>query len=85
MKKSIFKIYSDEEIKSMNYILGKSENNDVFTKFELEAMSKVNLTNKNVVNICKIIWDNRDNEEKLNSFLQQLKGELKGGVTNDDN
>lgn len=71
--KKIFRIYKLEEIKAMNYILGKKEGNNEFTKFELECMSQINLLDKKVVNICKIIWANKDNEEKLNSFLQQLK------------
>lgn len=57
----------------MNYILGKPENNKIFTKEELEIMNKIDLFNRKVVNVCKIIWDNRDNEEKLKSFLEQLK------------
>lgn len=69
--------YKQEEIDSMNYILGKPYNNLTFTKFELEAMSKIDLFNKKVIKICKIIWDNRDNEEKLNQFLNQLNIELK--------
>ncbi|MBR2246922.1 MAG: hypothetical protein IJ880_07865 [Bacilli bacterium] len=68
--------YKKEEINSMNYILGKPYDNLTFTKFELEAMSKIDLFNKKVINVCKIIWDNRDNEEKLNQFLKQLNIEL---------
>ena len=65
----------------MNYILGKPANNKVFTKFELEAMSKVDLFNRNVVNICKIIWENRDNEERLEGFLRKLEEERNNGNT----
>jgi len=75
--KAFTKIYKQEEIESMNYILGKPYNNYTFTKFELEAMSKINLFEKKLVNICKIIWDNKDNEEKLQGFLNQLKKEVK--------
>ena len=75
--KAFTKIYKQEEIESMNYILGKPYNNYTFTKFELEAMSKINLFDKKVVNICKIIWDNKDNEEKLQEFLNQIKKEVK--------
>ena len=60
----------------MNYISGKPYDNLTFKKFELEAMSKIDLFNKKVIKICKIIWDNRDNEEKLNQFLKQLNIEL---------
>lgn len=75
--KAFTKIYKQEEIDSMNYILGKPYNNCTFTKFELEAMSKIDLFDKKLVNICKIIWDNKDNEEKLQGFLNQLKKEVK--------
>lgn len=68
--------YKQEEINSMNYILGKPYDNLTFTKFELEAMSKIDLFNKKVIKICKTIWDNKDNEEKLDQFLKQLNIEL---------
>lgn len=74
--KAFMREYKQEEINSMNYILGKPYDNLTFTKFELEAMSKIDLFNKKVIKICKIIWDNRDNEEKLNQFLKQLNIEL---------
>lgn len=58
MKKSIIRIYKPEEMEAMNYILGKDKDNKVFTKFELEAMNKINLFNKKVVEVCKTIWTN---------------------------
>lgn len=73
---AFMKTYKEEEISSMNYILGKPLDNLIFTKFELEAMSKIDLFNKKVINICKIIWENKDNEETLNKFLNQLNIEL---------
>ena len=75
------KLYKREEMESMNYILGKPEDNRIFTKFELEAMSKVDLFNRKVVNICKLIWDNRDNEEILEEILKVLKEAEKNGNT----
>lgn len=66
------RLYKEEELKSMNFILGKEENNRAFTKFESEALGQIDLFDSKVVNICKVIWDNRDNEEKLNSFMKQL-------------
>lgn len=74
--KAFMREYKQEEINSMNYILGKPYDNLTFTKFELQAMSKIDLFNKKVIKICKIIWDNRDNEEKLNQFLKQLNIKL---------
>lgn len=49
-----------KELKNMNYILGKKEDNQIFTKFELEALSKINLLDEYVVRICKLIWENRN-------------------------
>lgn len=76
MQKSIFRVYKLEEIEAMNYILGKNKGNNEFSKFELEAMSKIDLTNSNVVNICKIIWDNKDNVEKIKTFSEMLEEEV---------
>lgn len=58
MEKSIIRIYKPEEMEAMNYILGKDKGNKTFTKFELEAMNKINLFNKKVVEACKVIWAN---------------------------
>ena len=74
---NIVKLYKKEEIESMNYILGKSEDNEIFTKFELEAMNKINLSDRKIVNLCKIIWDNKDNPEQLEKFEKQIQEELK--------
>ena len=53
----IIRIYKPEELKIMNYIFGKKENNKYFTKLELQCASQIDLFNEKVVNICKIIWD----------------------------
>lgn len=58
MEKSIIRIYKPEEMEVMNYILGKDKGNKTFTKFELEAMNKINLFNKKIVEVCKVIWAN---------------------------
>lgn len=69
----LIKFFEPIEIKSMNYIYGKDENNKYFTKNEIEIVSQVNLFDKNVVNLYKIIWDNRNNTEKLNKFIRELE------------
>lgn len=71
--KQFIKIYKQEEIESMNYILGKPEDNKIFTEFELEVCSKVDLFNRNVIKWSKLIWQNRDNEEELNKIISILK------------
>lgn len=68
----IIRLYKQEETESMNYILGKPKDNKIFTEFELETMNKIDLFDRKVVNICKIIWDNKDNTEKLEKFMKIL-------------
>lgn len=52
-----FKIlYKQEEIESMNYILGKPLDNTIFTKDEIEICSKIDLFNRKTVEICKNIY-----------------------------
>ena len=50
-------LYRQEEMESMNYILGKPKNNNIFTKFELEACSKIDLFDRKTVEICKKIYE----------------------------
>lgn len=59
-KESIIRLYKQEEIESMNYILGKPENNQVFTKEELIAMNKIDLFDRTVVEVCKNIYKNKE-------------------------
>lgn len=73
--KGLIRLYKQEEIESMNCIFGKPRENLYFTEFELEAMSKIDLFNRKVVNACKIIWDNKDKPEKLEKFMKILKEE----------
>lgn len=73
--------YKEEKLESMNFILGKEKENKIFSKFELEAISKIDLFDRKVVNICKLIWDNRDNEEILEEILKVLKEAEKNGNT----
>ena len=63
------RLYKREELESMNYILGKPENNKIFTKEELELMNIIDLFNRKIVEICKIIWENKDNVQRLEYFI----------------
>ena len=56
MPKNIIREYKTEEIKTMNYILGKEENNCIFTKAELEIINLIDLQNSKVVEACKTIY-----------------------------
>ena len=71
--KDFMRMYKQEEIWSMNEILGKPHDNLYFTEVELEACSKVDLFNRNVIKWSKLIWQNRDNEEELNKIISMLK------------
>lgn len=61
-KESIIRLYKQEEIESMNYILGKPESNLVFTKEELELCSKVDLFDRKTIKACKHIYENEKKE-----------------------
>jgi hypothetical protein len=79
--KDFMKLYKQEEIESMNYIFGKPESNNKFTKFELKAISKIDLFDRKVVNVCKYIWENRNDDEKLEEILKMLKEEKNGNAS----
>lgn len=74
--KDFIRLYKQEEIASMNYTLRKPENNKVFTKFELEAMSIIDLFDRKVIEISRIIWDNKDDTKRLEQISNQLNIEL---------
>lgn len=71
-KNALMRIYKEEEINLMNYILGKPKENSCFTKAELEKMSMINLFDREVVKWAKLIADNKDNEENLAEILSAL-------------
>lgn len=49
-------LYKQEEVESMNYILGKPLDNATFTKDEIEICSKIDLFNRKTVEMCKNIY-----------------------------
>lgn len=63
--KQFMRLYKQEEMDSMNYILGKPYNNKVFTKEELELMNTIDLFNRKVVEKCKIIYEKENKLKKL--------------------
>lgn len=70
-------LHEKEKRWNMNYVLGKPLDNMEFTDFEIEALSKIDIFNRKLLKICKVIWDNKDNPEKLEEFANQLNLELK--------
>lgn len=69
---AFMELYEKEKIESMNYILGKDWNNTYFTKFELEAMSRIDLFNRKVIELAKLIWQNKNSETKLREIQNYL-------------
>jgi hypothetical protein len=69
---NIIRIYKKEEMDSMNYIFSKQKDNKSFTMFELEAANKIDLFDRTIVEWCKLIWDNRNNETNINEILKAL-------------
>lgn len=50
-------LYEQEEVESMNYILGKPLDNTIFTKNEIKLCSKIDLFDRKTVEICKKIYE----------------------------
>lgn len=75
--KGLMRIYKDEEIDSMNYIFGKPHDNKYFTEEELNFISKIDLFDRKVIRVFKIIWANKDNTEKLKGFQKILNMEVR--------
>lgn len=65
MEKSIFRNYKKEEIKALNYILDKPEDNKWFSEYELEVFAKVDLFDNYMVEMSRRMWKNRDNKKWL--------------------
>ena len=61
--KQFMKLYKQEELDSMNYIFFYPDNNKVFTQFELEAVSKIDLFDRTQVEASKNIWKSRNRRE----------------------
>ena len=65
--KDFMRLYENEKIDSMNYIFGKPYDNKYFTNFELEAVSKIDLFNRKVVEVCRKIYDKEIKEGVKNA------------------
>lgn len=66
-------LHEREKRWNMNYVLGKPLNNKEFTDFEVEALSKIDIFDRNVINICRVIWQNKDNPIKLEKMVKELE------------
>lgn len=64
-RESIKCLYKQEEIESMNYILGKSLDNTIFTKNEIKLCSKIDLFDRKTVGACKHIYEKERKEVKV--------------------
>lgn len=74
--KGYMRLYEEEEIESMNYIFGKNRENKQFTKFELELASQIDLFNRKVISICREMYKNRNNSEKLEEIIKKFELEV---------
>ena len=54
--KQFVRIYKEEEINSMNYISGKPEKNQIFTKEEVVLFSKIDLFDRTTIEACRNIY-----------------------------
>ena len=71
------RVYQQEEMESKNYIFGKDRNNKYLTKQESEFVNQFDLFNRKMINVGKIIQDNRDNYKQLKKFQKIIKMEVK--------
>lgn len=78
MENNNVKIYTPEELKVMNYILGKAENNCLFTTTEIEYIFLVDLKNETLVYIAQDIWKHRNDEKYMDDLLSLI--DEKGGI-----
>ena len=68
---------NEEELKRINYIFNKNSKNKEFTKEELEAITKINVQNKKLLNLYKVIWENRNNKSLIEEISNTIKGVVK--------
>lgn len=80
--KGDMRLYKQEEIDSMQEILGKQHDNYYFTREELDFVSKIDLFDPYMISVAKEIWKQKDNPKMLKMYLAILEKE---GVTNDSN
>lgn len=76
------RLYKQEEIDSMQEILGKQHNDYYFTQEELEFVSKMDLFDPYMINVAKEIWKQKDNPKMLKMYLAILEKE---GIANVNN
>lgn len=77
MEKSIFRIYKPEELKKMNYILGKEDSNLIFTTFELQALNLLDLEDEKIVDIAHKVWKYRFDNEAIDELISLIDGDVK--------
>ena len=72
----MMRLYKEEEIDSMNYIFGKNDDNKYFTEFEVELASKIDLFDRNMIEICKDVYKNRNNDKELKEIFKNIGVEV---------
>ncbi len=66
------RIYSNEEYKIIQDILGKDVNDHYYTDKELTFVNDFDFTDEALPKIAKLVWKNRNNPKKLKKMLEIL-------------
>ena len=75
------KIFSKDEMKIINYILNKDENDKYLTKEELDFVKDFDFTDRSLPSTAKQVWDNRNNPKLLKVFIKIAKQESDSEIT----
>ena len=76
------RIYTVEEMKIIDYILDKDENDKWLTKEELDFVKDFDFSDKDLPNTAKIVWRCRKNPMVLRLFMKDVELEEKDRLIN---
>ena len=69
------RIYNNEEYKIMQYILGKSKDDNSYTEEEWNFVKDLDFNDEALPEIAKLVWKNRNNPKAIALILKILKDE----------
>lgn len=69
------RVYNNEEYKIMQYILGKSKDDNKYTEEEWNFVKDLDFSDKALPETAKLAWKHRNNTKFLNAMLKILKDE----------
>lgn len=67
------KNFNDRELKQMNYIFCKEENNDIFDELELDIAGSIDLYDNEIANIIRYIFSIRNNKQHLTKLASAMR------------